>query len=270
MVVLDDIENDPPPSYVEAGPAGSLPPFPARGSRVTLITLPSHMLLRIIYELFPQGQPEGQRRILQWLHVSLRRVNHALYVACMHVLRSTYLPEYSKHVRAPYTSDPFPSSVAGSEQSEQAISPVLSMQRETRVLDLFIALKVREDVLTDESELHLEHEDSFKDLFDLMQPRSRLEDLVRIYGAREGVISTQSSGSSMSKGRSDVQPIPFTFLSISFSPRKVGLVLTIKRSRKAIVEVVRAREDTLDVAAKRLVRGLKSWLPAHPGYMNSI
>lgn len=64
------------------------------------------------------------------------------------------------------------------------------MQRETRVLDLYIALKVREDVWADESELHLEREESFKDLFDLMQPRARLEDLVRAYGRRDGVVST--------------------------------------------------------------------------------
>lgn len=29
-------------------------------------------------------------------------------IACMHVLRSTYLPSYSSLIRCPYTSDPFP------------------------------------------------------------------------------------------------------------------------------------------------------------------
>lgn len=37
------------------------------------------------------------------------------------------------------------------------------------MLDLYIALKVREDVWMDETELHLERDDCFKDLFDLMQ-----------------------------------------------------------------------------------------------------
>lgn len=36
------------------------------------------------------------------------------------------------------------------------LAPVNSIQRETQVLDLFLAAKVREDVWSDESELHLE------------------------------------------------------------------------------------------------------------------
>lgn len=113
----------------------------------------------------------------------------------MHVLRSTYLPAYSDFIRAPYSSDPFPlTSPTLSPAASSSLSPIQSLQRETRVLDLFIALTVREDVWADESELHLEREESFRDLFDLMQPRSRLEDLVRAYGLREGVV-TLSTGS---------------------------------------------------------------------------
>lgn len=52
--------------------------------------------------------------------------------------------------------------------------PLQSLQRETAVLDLFIAAKVREDVWLDETELHLEREETFKDLFDLNQVRLRL------------------------------------------------------------------------------------------------
>jgi hypothetical protein len=47
-------------------------------------------------------------------------------------------------------------------------------QRETAVLDLFIAAKVREDTWLDETELHLEREETFKDLFDLSQVCDRL------------------------------------------------------------------------------------------------
>ena len=51
------------------------------------------------------------------------------------------------------------------------------------VLDLFrvIALKVHDDVWTDESEPHLGQPEAFLDLFDLMQPRARLEDLLCAY-----------------------------------------------------------------------------------------
>jgi hypothetical protein len=53
-------------------------------------------------------------------------------------------------------------------------APLQSLQRETAVLDLFIAAKVREDVWLDETELHLEREETFKDLFDLSQVSSFL------------------------------------------------------------------------------------------------
>jgi len=83
----------------------------------------------------------------------------------MHTLRSAYLSSYNQLVKAPYSSDPFPAVSASQE-----VSPVLNPgHRETRVLDLYIAAKVREDVWIDESELHLERDDAFKDLFDLMQ-----------------------------------------------------------------------------------------------------
>ncbi|KAG8215477.1 hypothetical protein J3R82DRAFT_9108 [Butyriboletus roseoflavus] len=107
-------------------------------------------------------------------------------------------PAYESLIRVPYTSDPFPLSTSTSS----SVGPVETMQRETQVLDLFIALKVREDVMMDDTELHLEREESFKDLFDLMQPRSRLEDLVRYYGLREGVVHTNPPGVSSSSAGS--------------------------------------------------------------------
>lgn len=99
----------------------------------------------------------------------------------MHTLRSAYLSSYAQLVRLPYTSDPFPP-IAPSNST----SPVLfSGNRETRVLDLYIALKVREDVWMDETELHLERDESFKDLFDLMQVRRILPQ-----GRQEGLMSS--------------------------------------------------------------------------------
>lgn len=210
----------------------------------------------------------------------------------MHVLRSTYLPAYDSLIRKPYTSDPFPllspTSTSPTTPSPST-SPIQTIQRETSVLDLFIALKVREDVWMDDSELHLEREESFKDLFDLSQPRSRVEDLVRYYGMREGVVcinaggagaggipsptgsvfgSTNGNGSSKSISKStrpppSPAPIPFSALSISFSSRKVGLVLSSEgqgRKKRTIVEVARTRDEKLEVAAKRLVRELRGWL----------
>jgi hypothetical protein len=202
----------------------------------------------------------------------------------MHVLRSTYLPAYDFLIRPPYTSDPFPQSASTPvyTSSSTSTSPtesntLQSLQRETQVLDLFIALKVREDVWMDDSELHLERDESFKDLFDLMQPRSRMEDLVRHYGVREGVVSVGSgtcstssspttpgfsTASTSAKGRKpDVPPpLPFSALSVSFSPRTVGLLLTSTGRKRTIVQVARTREEKLEYAAKRLVRELQVWL----------
>ncbi|EIW56818.1 uncharacterized protein TRAVEDRAFT_38602 [Trametes versicolor FP-101664 SS1] len=289
----------PPPPYALPDPV-SPPPFPSHNRPPpTLVTLPPHLLLRIVYETFPPGTLKNQRKVLYWLTMSLRLVNRALYVACMHVLRSTYLPAYASLIRPPYTSDPFPLSLPDSPFAAYASSssplsspllPLQSMQRETRVLDLYIALKVREDVWADESELHLEREESFKDLFDLMQPRARLEDLVRAYGRRDGVVSVLSSsgttplvsspcppkkcasGVGSSAGKSRVvtrttnQALPFHALSVSYSPRAVGIVLLTKERKKTIVQVPRTREETLEDSARKLVRELRGWIAANPNH----
>ena len=81
MVVLDEkaLMLPPPPPYVEAGPV-SPPPFPTQHRPpLTLVTLPPHILLRIVYETFSQGQVERQRKVLYWLTMSLRLVNRAMY-----------------------------------------------------------------------------------------------------------------------------------------------------------------------------------------------
>ncbi|KAI0668995.1 hypothetical protein C8Q78DRAFT_1080860 [Trametes maxima] len=301
MVILDEkMLLPPPPPYIAAGPV-SPPPFPS-SNRVppTLVTLPPHLLLRIVYETFSQGKVQSQRKVLYWLTMSLRLVNRALYVACMHVLRSTYLPAYASLIRPPYTSDPFPLSLpdspfasytSSSSPLSSSLLPLQSMQRETRVLDLFIALKVREDVWADESELHLEREESFKDLFDLMQPRARVEDLVRAYGRREGVISVPSSsgttplvtspcphpkkgasgsgdafGRSKTVSRATSAALPFGALSVSFSPRAVGVVLTTRERKRTIVQVPRTREETLEESARKLVRELRGWVANNPNH----
>lgn len=225
----------------------------------------------------------------------------------MHVLRSTYLPAYTSMIHPPYTSDPFPftspspSTYSLSSSASQLTSPVNSVQRETAVLDQFISIKVREDVWVDDSELHLEREELFKDLFDLMQPRARLEDLVRAYALDAGVVSVSSSAnavvatycgapSSSSSSRtgntcapnitlSRVPPysstsspasrktakpitrkVPFSSLSCSFSPRSAGIIYSSKSGKRTIVEVARSREEKLEVAAKRLVRELVTWV----------
>ncbi len=215
MIIDSKVPMYPPPPPYASSPTRPSASQPA----LRLETVPSHVLLHIVYSTFPQtdsvdhGKIERQRKTLLWLVNSLRLVNRSLYIgaytpqhscsfplnhsaACMHVLRSTYLPAYQSLIRPPYTSDPFPTTTADSRSpTYTAVAvvpkshPIQSLQRETAILDRFITLKVRQDVFLDESELHLDREDLFKDLFDHAQPKARLEDLVRKYGLREGVIA---------------------------------------------------------------------------------
>ncbi|KAJ6591165.1 hypothetical protein DFH09DRAFT_1026197 [Mycena vulgaris] len=319
-MIIDEkiLSLNPPPPYTKATPPTAWRTFSA---------LPPHLLLQIVYATFSDAydieDAKEQRKTLYWLAVGLRLVNRLFYTTSMNVLRSIYLPAYESLIRAPYSSDPFPHT-----HSQAMRSSLASLQRETATLDLFIALKVREDVWTDDSELHLERDESFTDLFNLMQPRSRLEDLVRDYGVEQGVIyvdrrrtrtpasssadlrtepptstilrsaashasltarmstasiSTSSSNSfwrmTMGKGKGKavappkppsmkvtINPLPFSALSVSFSSRRVGLVLTTHGSgrstgsKRTVVEVARTRDEQLEVAARRLVWELRDWL----------
>ncbi|KAM6493026.1 hypothetical protein JOM56_011160 [Amanita muscaria] len=306
---------DPPPLYTPKASAGSL-----------LALCPPHVLLHLVYRTFPliDGPDlealQVQRKNLYWLCTSLRLVNRAFYIAGMHVLRSTYLPHYLSLVRPPYTSDPFPVKTDFSLGAAplysptsltitSAADPLHSIQRESSVLDLFIAVKVREDVWADDSELHLERHEFFRDLFELHQPRSHLEDLVRIYGVQDSVITLNdlppsrptslysnpslstitltntnrpqpsprsratfrsifSLGRPSSKSSADIinppaqpiTPVLFSQLSISFTSRKVALVLTHGQQKRTIVEVQRDRQDRLEFTARQLVVDLKYWL----------
>jgi hypothetical protein len=159
----------------------------------------------------------------------------------MHLLRSTYIPLYIELVRPPYTSDPFPLNAPSSLRytptptspspdpltttaSAFFVPSLQSVQRETAVLDRFLVLKICDDVRCDETELHLGSEDTFSDLFELMQPRSRVEDLVRMFGVQTGVIAGEEEAqySPSSSRRSRSKKLTFESLSVNFSPRKVS------------------------------------------------
>lgn len=180
----------------------------------------------------------------------------------MHVLRSTYLPVYESLIRPPYTSDPFPllSDVPSYSADRQEEGPLCTLQRETKILDMFISLKVRDDVFTDATEYHLESEERYKDIFDFSQPKARLEDLVRVSGVEKGLITLR--GGSMMRGKSrSAGRVEWDKLSVTFGIRQVGLVMTVPGGRRTIVQVERdGRMEKLEVAAKRLVTELEAWL----------
>ncbi|VDC02880.1 unnamed protein product [Peniophora sp. CBMAI 1063] len=273
MVIIDEKMTtahrplpQPPPPYqlhqrrTDGTDAVPPPPFTAYSRPAPkLSALPPHLLLHILYHTFPQrpkfesGTVVRQRRTLYWLAMEARHVSRSFYIACMHILRSSYLPAYSELVKYPYTSDPFPlAATPPTDASSSTSSPVLpSLQRETAVLNLFIALKVREDVWADDSELHLERDESFRDLFDLLEPRARMEDLVRVYGERSGLIYSRlvkaNEHHTSHKGMLD-----FATLAVSFSSRRVGIVVTAQGRKRTVVDTERARDEPLETAAQRL------------------
>ncbi|KAF8502996.1 hypothetical protein BU17DRAFT_71850 [Hysterangium stoloniferum] len=261
MILLED-KRAPPPPY----PASESSPIRQTGNGPKLSDLPPNILLHIVEATFPPYIPvdglAGQRRTLYWLTVSLRLVNRSLYMASMHILRSTYFEAYTSLVKSPYTSDPFPtgSAGAGSDTDSHVLPPIQSIQREAEVFDLFIALKTREDVWLDDSELHLRNEDGLNDLFAVMQPRRRIEDLLRYYGLRYGFITLSDSPARRQRA------IPFSYLTVSFSPRKVGVLLltpAVSRTpqrRTVIAECIRDRDEILEISAKKLAKALGRYI----------
>ena len=333
------------PAHGRTSPTSSSYSSSIRAPAPSLSTLPTPLLLQIIQHTFPQSRPrppaytpapadtdytyvagfpsrdtadERLRRTLLWLAVSLRLVSRALNAACMHVLRAAYLPAYRALLRPPYSSAAAGAVTVGGGGA----------QRENAVLDRFVLLRIRHDVLADESSLHLDHEDAFRDLFDVAQPRARLEDLVRDIGVRRGVVVLPGTPPSPPLGRAafggstaslqllrevdaqlearatalehslpppttpaasprkktffsfkkvpppspvsslmpvcaptapalpTLQPLPFGALSVSFQPRRVGIVLARTRT---LAEVPRApgRRETLEHLAGLLVGELE-------------
>ena len=95
----------------------------------------------------------------------LALIYNATASACMHVLRSSYLPLYAHRIIPPYTTDPFPA-------TDTAPGSLRPSHRETEILDLYILIKVRQDMRAVESELYLDSEDEqYRDMFNLMQVR---------------------------------------------------------------------------------------------------
>ncbi|KAG8991275.1 hypothetical protein FRB93_002851 [Tulasnella sp. JGI-2019a] len=254
-----------PPPYTRRSPTAPEPLSPSfsstPGRRRSWQTLPKHVLLNIIEASIPpysQRSPAPHIEAIYWLSRSVRLVSRATYTASMYYLRSSFLSSYHVSVKPPYTSDPFPlvppeATLPPDLQAYQSMM-IQSLQRETAVLDKFIAVKCLEDLRNYESpELHLDL-DLFKDIFDLLQPKARTEDLIRKYGIRAGVISLIAPPLSPGPSSRTPLPLPFPFasVSISFSPRKVGLVVL----RRTIAEVKRERDESLESVAKRLIKEL--------------
>lgn len=123
---------------------------------------------------------------------------------------------------------------------------------------------------------------------------------MRVYGVREGIVSvpgviasvkrhipppssltshSQRGGSGappltsarskamavLQRGNSgtNIYPISFSALSVNFSSRRLGLVLTTRERKRTIVEVVRTRDERLETGAKRLIQELRGWMASN-------
>ena len=156
-----------------------------------------------------QGPPDAVRlRILSGLSLAELLgplgVNSRLRAAAVAVLLSRTGETYRTRVRSPYTSD-------------------LRGERERAVATLFAVGLAHADRRRSESEL-LEDEADWRDVFELLQPRARLEDLIL--------------------ARRDVDEA-----TISFGVRRVTLLV---RGR-AYSETHRSLGDTLEAIAGRLL-----------------
>ncbi|OJA13263.1 hypothetical protein AZE42_10363 [Rhizopogon vesiculosus] len=109
--------------------------------------------------------------------------------------------------------------------------------------------------MSHDSSLHLDREDSFKDLFDLMQPRSWLDDLIRDYGVREGAVHTNPTEGNIPSSSSAILRMDNSGTGSASTSKQPNGPVT-----RTIVDVARMRDEKLEVTAKKLVRQLKVWL----------
>ena len=146
-------QPEPPPAYAAARTADNSSAFER---------LPDGLILRILTMISAFE-----------LMVAVRPTCTKLRSASTHLIRSTLLPQYDALIRPPFTSDP------------------LGGLQEVRVLDLFALATIRVSQLSLESPLHLISEDILTkatlrdaewvtDIFELYQPKARLEDLLSL------------------------------------------------------------------------------------------
>jgi hypothetical protein len=84
MVVINDKLPPPPPYHIVRHPPRTQlapPPFRSRRACRSLVELPQHVLLQIVYATCPDDiPPERLRRRLYWVAMYLRLTSRALYV----------------------------------------------------------------------------------------------------------------------------------------------------------------------------------------------
>ncbi|CAO1625434.1 unnamed protein product [Sympodiomycopsis kandeliae] len=228
---------------------GRGPPPPLPTDQVSGGRFPPHIWFQIVDSLTSDGKEEETRAMgREFLHSDLRFVSRHLYLVCMSHLRSHYLPRYLSRVRQRYSSDPW---------TDLAIA-----RRETKVLDLFIALEVKISTSKYSSEL-LDSSESSDELFDIYQPRARLEDIIIEKGIQSGILLQHGQVSNQA-----TTEIIANDISVSISSKQIQVLLPFLSSssngssnkvvRRNILTIARSRrEDTLEYLADCILQALQ-------------
>lgn len=173
------------------------------------------------------------------------------------ILRDALLPVWESKVRLGHSSDPL-----GKRARGRGVEG--GKGRELAVLDLFVAACAHEASRAHESELHLllsASTSAERDVYELLQPRARVEDLVIRYGAEDAVIEVRGADE---KPQRDGEAIVLAAdLSVVLTGKTAKLLLPFPSLSekgvcvpKTVVEVGRRDGDSLEVAANALVAGL--------------
>ncbi|WVN90674.1 uncharacterized protein L203_105916 [Cryptococcus depauperatus CBS 7841] len=256
----------PPPPYYP--PAASL--SQSRPKVASLSSLPVHLVHRIlIFTLDEKATPsrfqsdseeERIRRIWN-LFRGLRGISRIFWLVATSILREIYLPHYLSQVRSGYSSDPcpFPSVYMGdlSLQLPNLGNVYKERRRETAVLDKFIAVHVGEELRKVESVLS-EGTESERDIFNRLQPSSRIEDLLVTLPPH--LIICSNSWPTPIPRRS--LPLSHCLLSVHLTPTWCQLYINARPilltrdpgGRELVIEV--RRERTLESTTRNLENGL--------------
>ncbi|GAA5910437.1 hypothetical protein JCM6882_007356 [Rhodosporidiobolus microsporus] len=267
-----------PPSYAAARrPSHSL-------SR--LERLPPHLLHLILHHLPLPALVFGLKPASRTLHL------HALAVA-----REWALPLWRAEVeRVGGTTDPLGEAEGYSQASQEmhdlpaystsAVQPsappaLPARSRELAILDLFLVSLARSSALLAASSLFGASNDSSAlsaswgtdessvrgDLFGLLQPRARGEDLVVRYGRERGVVellpgAEGGGGGAWEKRRVGFGEIAAVDIRLELKTRQAALLLPFRSANgrvvwKTVVETPRRAQDGMECVARWLVDGLE-------------
>lgn len=215
-----------------------------------LLNLPDHLILNILSNLN-----------LIDLTFNIRTLNKKLQIFSKNLLRLKLLPSWLNKIRNNYSSDPL-----GLTQFQE------EENRESKILDLFVTSVSQKELLLGESTLHLSlelsaSESAERDLFNLLQPRARLEDLIIVKGKSIGLVRNRgisgnfrSDNIMIKEGDVRVGVIREQDISVDLTGKSAKLLLPFESSssrgrvvNKGVVEVNRTEKDSLEGIAEILL-----------------